>query len=246
MTLQDDIRAVADAEGMDFFGVADITPAHEAISAQGGERIGAFPRAVSIGKTLVHAIVDMLGEPLAPEAAELYRYFCYDLVNDRLDTSGLRIASVLQEAGHAALPVPAAYRGVDLDRLCGIFSNKLAAHLAGLGWIGRSCLLVTPEVGPRVRWASVLTDAPLAPTGGAMSQRCGSCRACVAACPSQAFTGHPFHDTEGREARFDAFACDRHLRETEERTGHNVCGMCLKVCPHGARKSRRRARRGDS
>ncbi|MCK9565162.1 MAG: hypothetical protein M0Q43_03825 [Methanothrix sp.] len=69
------------------------------------------------------------------------------------------------------------------ERVAVVFSHKLAAHMAGLGWIGKSCLLITPEAGPRVRWASVLTDAPMKATGYAMAERCGECRKCVDVCP---------------------------------------------------------------
>lgn len=224
---------------MDFFGVADITSARAAVRAQGGDEIGAFPRAVSIGKVLVHAIVNMLDDPADRKAAELYRHYCYDLVNDLLDKTALRIASLLQAAGYAALPIPAAPRAVDGDRLCAVFSNKLAAHMAGLGWIGKSCLLVTPEVGPRVRWATILTNAPLSPTGKPMPQRCGDCRVCIDACPARAFTGRAFHAGEERDARFDAFACNRHMRTIKEEIGHRVCGLCLKVCPYGVRGNAR-------
>ena len=36
MELRNEIKAVADTEGIDFFGVADLSPAHDAILAQGG------------------------------------------------------------------------------------------------------------------------------------------------------------------------------------------------------------------
>ena len=72
-------------------------------------------------------------------------------------------------------PLPAALtvllENLKDERQRAVFSNKLAAHLAGLGWIGKSCLLITPQVGPRVRWVSVLTEAPLALTGGMAEER---------------------------------------------------------------------------
>lgn len=235
---QDEIKALADAEGVDFFGVADLTPALDAIVDQGGKELARFPCAVSIGKTLVHTIVDSLSDPPNIRSAETYRYYCYDLVNDLLDKAALRIASAIQASGFAAIPIPASSPVIDSDRLCGVFSNKLAAHMAGLGWIGKSCLLITPEVGPRVRWASVLTDAPILPTGLPMVSRCGDCQICVDACPSSAFTGRPFVPEEGRDARFQATACDNYLRTVKEKIGMRVCGMCVKVCPHGANRSR--------
>jgi epoxyqueuosine reductase QueG len=120
-------------------------------------------------------------------------------------------------------------------RVAAIFSHKLAAHMAGLGWIGKSCLLITPEAGPRVRWATVLTDAPLPATGSAMAERCGECQKCVEICPQAAFTGRPFREDEPREARYDARKCELYLKDLEEKTGYGVCGMCLFVCPHGRR-----------
>jgi epoxyqueuosine reductase QueG len=115
-----------------------------------------------------------------------------------------------------------------------MFSHKMAAHLAGLGWIGKSCLLITPQVGPRVRWVSVLTDAPLEVTGEPMVEQCGSCQECVEICPVQAFTGRPFREEEPREMRYDAGKCDRYFRKMKEKNGDlAICGLCLYVCPHG-------------
>jgi len=78
----------------------------------------------------------------------------------------------LESHGSKSFPVPAS-QIIDEEKLLGVFSNKMAAHLAGLGWIGKSCLLVTPEAGPRARWATVLTQAALEKTGDAMEERGG-------------------------------------------------------------------------
>jgi epoxyqueuosine reductase QueG len=137
----------------------------------------------------------------------------------------------LQREGYRAMPIPASKR-VDDERICAVFSHKLAAHLAGLGWIGKSCLLVTPEAGPRVRWITVLTDAPLTSTGEPMATRCGSCRQCVDICPVQAFTGEPFRDHELREVRYDARKCEQYFDALKNPDKPAVCGMCLYVCPH--------------
>jgi len=73
----------------------------------------------------------------------------------------------------------------------GLFSHKMAARLTGLGWIGPNYLLITLGIGPRVRWVTVFTDAPLK-AGEPMPDRCGDCRLCVETCPPKAFTGRPF------------------------------------------------------
>jgi len=225
------LQILATSLNADYYGVADLTPAREFIHAQGGERVSRYPRGVVIGMRLQDSLVELL--PDGDKAgAILYKHNSYDVVNQVLDQIALRVANVLQHAGYGAFPVPASKR-TDDEHISGIFSQKLAAHLAGLGWIGKSCLLITPSHGPRVRWVTVLTDAPLLSTGSPMEPRCGKCTACVDICPVQAFTGRAFVQGEPREARFDAAACDRYFKEMEKAGRPAVCGMCLYICPYG-------------
>lgn len=235
MELDGKVRELAEAMGADFYGVADLSLAYRDILTQGGPVIAEFPWAISIGIALVDSIVDQLPQRADRAVAMSYRHHCYDLVNQRLDHIASRLTSVLQHGGYRALPVPAT-QTVDDKRLCGVFSNKMGAHLAGLGWIGKSCLLVTPEVGPRVRWATVLTDTPLEVTGEPMDERCGECQQCVDICPPGAFTGQPFREEEPRDVRFKAHKCKQYFTEMEETTGLSVCGLCLYVCPHGRKQ----------
>ncbi|MFW6287703.1 MAG: 4Fe-4S binding protein [bacterium] len=129
-----------------------------------------------------------------------YRHHAYDIINLRLDFTASIVGSYLQNEGYNVLPLPAAER-IDDERICATFSHKLGAHLSGLGWIGKSCLLVTPEHGPRARWVSILTDAPLEPTGKPMEEKCGDCELCVLVCPVDAFTNRTFYEDEPRELR---------------------------------------------
>ncbi|MBN1139116.1 MAG: epoxyqueuosine reductase [Anaerolineae bacterium] len=226
------LQSLAETWGADFFGVADLSLAYESIRDQGGPEIAAYPRAISVGISLFDGIVDQLPRRAERAVAVNYRHHAYDLVNQRLDLLVSRLSSVLQGEGHQVYPVPAS-KSVDDERLCGIFSHKLAAHLAGMGWIGKSCLLVTPQRGPRVRWATILTTAPLEPAGAPMAERCGNCTQCVDACPVGAFNGEPFRAGEPREVRFDAHACDHYFDELQADGRVAVCGLCLYVCPHG-------------
>lgn len=236
MDLDGELKSCAFGRGADYFGVADLVSARDFIRAQGGERVAQYPRAVSIGIALQDSLVDLLPERKEYAAAMLYRHNGYDVVNTALDQIALAVANIIQRAGYRALPSPASKRASD-EKIAGVISNKLPAHLAGLGWIGKSCLLVTPDHGPRVRWVTVLTDAPLAPTGTPMEEQCGTCTQCIDACPAQAISGREFHEDEPREARFDAAACDQYFREMEKARGIGVCGMCLYICPYG-RKTR--------
>jgi epoxyqueuosine reductase QueG len=243
MDLDADLPAFTRSLGADYYGVADLVSAHEFIRAQGGDRVARYPRAVVMGIRLLDTLVDMVEDRSDRTGAALYRQNSYDTVNAALDRMALRVANTIQNAGYRALPVPASKRASD-ELIAGIISHKLAAHLAGLGWIGKSCLLVTQDHGPRVRWITVLTDAPLVPTGKPLEPRCGKCTECVDICPVHAFTGRPFREDEPREARFNAAACDRYFKELEAGSGPVVCGLCLFVCPHGRKKTRDPAWKG--
>lgn len=232
--LNERFREQALTLGADFFGVADLAPAREFIAARGGEMVAQFPRAASIGVMMPQAIVDQIVRQDDKAALIAYRSHSYDILNIRLNQVASRLAGLLQREGHRAFPVAAAERANGED-LYGLLSHKLAAHLAGQGWIGKSCLLVTPEVGPRVRWASVLTDAPLE-AGQPMAERCGTCTACVEACPPHAFTGRNFYADEPRKARYDAHKCNAYMRQRRDKVGVRVCGMCVYACPYGRKK----------
>jgi epoxyqueuosine reductase QueG len=235
--LESRLEALARSRGARFFGIADLAPAREEVRRLGGEEVASFPRAVSTGIALSHEIVDRLPERRRREVAAAYRGHI-DEVKEALRQIEAELTATLRGEGHSTLAIPVSERK-DARYPDAIFSHKLAAHLAGLGWIGKSCLLVTPEVGPRVRWTTVLTDAPLEPAGELASERCGSCRKCVEICPVEAFSGRAFHADEAREARFDALACDRYIAEAERKTGFKTCGLCVYVCPFGCRASER-------
>jgi epoxyqueuosine reductase len=231
--LDNRVKDLAETWGADLIGIADLSPARDAILAQGGPVIAEYPRAVSIGIALLHTIVDQLPQRSERAVAVNYRHHSYDVINQRLDLVASRLSSVLQHMGYKALPIPAAKR-IDDQRICAVFSHKLGAHLAGLGWIGKSCLLITPEMGPRVRWTTVLTDAPLEAAQGPIKDRCGACAQCVEICPVKAFTGQPFRADEPREVRYDASKCERYFARMKEQDAElAVCGLCLYVCPYG-------------
>ncbi len=235
MELYKQLEDLARQQGITYVGVADLSAAGSAVPEQGGDIVADYPYSISLGIALIKPIVDQLPNREQRAAAVNYRLHAYDIVNQRLDMAASLISSFLQSAGCKVLPIPASKRADD-ERICAVFSHKLGARLAGLGWIGKSCLLVTPEHGPRVRWTSILTDAPLEPTGKPMEQKCGSCTECVKICPVSAFTGRNFQAGEPREARYDARSCEKYFDRMEADGRIPVCGMCLYVCPHGRKQ----------
>ena len=211
--------------GADLFGVADLGLAGDFIASQCPSWVGAFPRAVSLGMQVNAGIAEQ-HDPNEPRHLSMYWFHVYEVVSPALNFLAYDTARWLTAKGFKAFPIPASMP-YDPAKLMGVFSHKLAAHLAGLGWIGKSCLLLTDRFGPRVRFVSVLTDAPLE-TGSPLDRPCGKCRACVDACPAKAFTGAEFHPEEPREVRFDVFKC------SEFRKAH-PCGVCVSTCPRGKR-----------
>jgi epoxyqueuosine reductase len=224
-SLTDELKAFAEGRGADLFGVADLTAVHHYMTSQGLTAAHTFPRAVSIGMSLNDGIVDG-HSPQERRHESLYWHHVYNVVTPALDFLAYDVSRRLTARGFQAFPVPGS-TPYDFDRLMGLFPHKLAAHLAGLGWIGKSCLLVTKAFGPRVRFVSILTDAPL-PAGTPLDKPCGKCHACVDACPVQAFTGVEFHPEEGRDVRFDVRKCSEYRRD-------HSCGLCVSSCPQGKR-----------
>lgn len=226
-------------KGIDLVGVADLEAARPYLDKQEQEVVASFPRAISLGLGLTHGLIDRLG---SRDPAVLASYFnLYTTVNQTLDRVALLVAKKLESEGYKTFPVPAS-QSLLPDKLHGLISHKLVAHLAGLGWIGKSCLLVTRRFGPRVRFATILTNAPLPANSALAESECGKCRACVDICPAAAFTGRPFKPEEDREMRFDARACKEYTDSYQRELGYQfpssstVCGLCVYICPKGRRK----------
>jgi epoxyqueuosine reductase QueG len=232
VNLRTKLESLADNMGATYFGIADLTSARQSIAEQGGEFLARLPRAVSHGVVLIDGVVDRLRDHENAAVLHTYWHYVHKIVNPRLDSISLMLAQVLDEAGFQACIVPSS-QTVDRFKLTGVFSHRLAARLAGLGWIGKSALLITRENGPRVRWGTVLTNAPLE-AGMPMDEMCHDCSACVRACPAGAFTGQAFDTPRSRSEIFSAEACDHYLNQREDL--HRACGMCVYVCPVGRSK----------
>jgi epoxyqueuosine reductase QueG len=102
-------------------------------------------------------------------------------------------------------------------------SQKVLAHLAGLGWIGRSSLLITPELGPRVRLGTIFTANDLEPIGTPYACDCGDCMLCSEICPIGAIGDCGYDVRKCRQVVTDA--------RGEYKT---FCGLCMQICPQGS------------
>lgn len=235
MNLQEKLKGIAEQRGVDYFGIADLKSVKKFTRGFGGDEIEEYSLAISLGITLPHTVVDGIADREKISARVAYKNQAYDVINLRLDLITSELSSFIQRQGYASYPVPASRRVSD-EKIAAIFSHKLAASQAGLGWIGKSCLLITPDNGPRVRWASVLTTAPLKSSGSPVTPKCGNCLECVKICPVNAYTGRNFVPEEPREARYNALKCQTYFSEKKADGDPFACGLCLYVCPHGRKR----------
>jgi len=110
--------------------------------------------------------------------------------------------------------------------------DRAAAARAGVGWRGRSTMVLTPGSGPWVLLGSVVTDAALDETSP-MRRGCGTCVACIPACPTGAIT------PDGLDARLcistwlqTSGPIPRWIRPLIDRRIYG-CDDCLTSCPPG-------------
>ena len=164
--------------------------------------------------------------PAEPGQGRIARYAWgaadyHDLIHDRLK----RLIAVHQEVTPGAN-----VRGVvDTAPLL----EREFAQLAGLGWIGKNTLLLNKQAGSYFFLAALLTDQELVYDEPYLADHCGTCRACLDACPTQAFP-QPYV--------LDATRCISYLTielrdaiPAELRPGVGDwlfgCDICQEVCP---------------
>jgi len=117
-------------------------------------------------------------------------------------------------------------------------SSVAVAVDAGLGELGRTNRVITPEYGPCIRLAKVITDLPLAvdkPVDFGLLEFCKICKRCAEACPSQclSFDDEPSFEVKGdwnnpgHKAWFEKSPnCLAYWQEST-----SGCSICIAVCP---------------
>ena len=194
-----------------------------------------FPRAVSIAIRLSDSIMDEIeGQP-----TPLYSSH-YGRVNALLDDIAIRATNLIQMNGHQALPIPAS-QVLDWENCTSYISHKAVAIAAGVGWQGKSLLVVNPDFGPRIRLTTILTDADL-DSDPPIKNRCGKCSQCKDHCPAGAIIGvNTDSHYSSRSEAIHLEKCVYQVREIFSELPHitsGICGVCIKVCPWGIKKEK--------
>ncbi len=197
-----------------------------------------LPRAISIARAYEAEIIQAIRNGPNVEYAEAY---CE--LNAELNAIAQSMAGYIKGLGFDAMPLMATVKRSpgriskgDFEHLENItvsLPHKTIATLSGLGWIGRTDLLINEKYGPRIRLTTILTDAPFVCDTPITESRCGECYECVTACPVDA--GRKENWFQGSPDRYDVVRCDKYTRTVsgELVLAGQLCGICIAACPVG-------------
>ncbi len=206
-------------------------------------------------KTLLETGADIVGfadveDILEPEISHLKRAISIG-VSRNLNENTVRLLSSLKKKavwklkkeGYKYLSIPAdsdRIKNTFIAKLYPLFPHKIAATSAGLGWIGRNGLLINPEYGPRLSFATVLTDAPLKTGIPIEKSRCGKCSLCVEHCPSGSITGEDWSREKPYIELVKLKDCRSFKKDIKEIDGKPNCGLCINICPYGRKEFKKK------
>lgn len=113
----------------------------------------------------------------------------------------------------------------------GALSDRAVAERAGIGWSGKNCAVLSPELGSWIYLGEIITDLPL-PPDSALPEGCGDCTLCIDACPTGALVG---------PGQLNAQRCISYITQTKGfvsdemklKIGNRLygCDTCQIVCP---------------
>lgn len=219
MELTEELKKLLYDQGANLVGIGDMSKV---------EGCG-FRTGVAVAVSLPKKVIADLQEAPTKEYYSLY----YSL-NKKLNEILMAGEGFLREKGFRAYAQTTERVTVNQNRISTI-PHKTVATRAGLGWIGKNCLLVTPQYGSAIRISSLLTDAPLEYNEPVDDSHCGKCNLCVKKCPAQALKGSLWEVGMQREKIVDVEKC--HKKQIEimtEKTGieTDLCGKCFAVCAY--------------
>lgn len=221
--LKKEIFTLLKENGAELIGVADLSDIPESPYPVGICFLMPVPK---------HIINDLLTAP-----TEEYHQMYHDY-NKKLNEMGKAAAKLLQDNGFHAIANTTDRVIWDKETHSTPLPHKTVATKAGLGWIGKSCLLVTKEFGGAFRMSVVLTDALLPADEPITESQCGSCQKCVDACPAHCLKNTNWKIGMAREEIADVFSCDETMRKNMialHGYEFTICGKCFAVCPYTQR-----------
>jgi len=194
---------------------------------------------IVIGKKLNDKIIDSISA-----GPNLDYYNLYNETNKNLSELQNKISKNLRSSNVTNIVIEPTSTDEQLDdeyykTLKADFSHKMAATRAGIGWIGKTDLLISEKFGPRLRLATILVDYPPGLSSSPVNEsKCGDCKLCVERCPAQAANGISWNINIDRNDFYDPFKCREKCREISWKNMKkrvSLCGICVSICPAGKR-----------
>ena len=139
-----DLKDYALGLGFSLFGAADVRDLRDTFLELNSPVIAALDKGIALAVRLSDAVLEDIGD----HPTRLYLHH-YRQANYFLDRGAFQVARFIQDRGGKALAV-AASQLIDWRLQRAHLSHREIARRAGLGWIGRNNLLVTPQWGSRV------------------------------------------------------------------------------------------------
>ncbi len=158
-------------------------------------------------------------------------------IEAKLENIQRKTTRILRQTGWRFFPIPPNSHKPNqrfAARLYPLFPHKTAATCSGLGWVGKSGLLINKEYGPHLIWATILTNAPLLPDKPALKSACKTCKRCVDYCPPKAIYGIQWQRDQGNIPFINLNTCSEQLQKNKQVLDQAVCGLCVLVCPFGS------------
>jgi epoxyqueuosine reductase len=187
------------------------------------------PARIAPGSTRAVMVLKRYYAPDPPDSARRARVARYAWGEDYHRVLGSKLAELAEALVALGADRSATRWYVD----AGPVPERELAQRAGLGWIAKNTLLIHPRLGSFTFIAGVLTDLPLAVDEPFVADHCGSCRACLDACPTDAFPNARLLDA----ARCISYLTIEHRGAFSAAQGRMVgdwlfgCDVCQDVCP---------------
>jgi len=153
---------------------------------------------------------------------------CFHKQIDSLTEISLKGEEYIKNLGYDAFGLTMTRNECDMKKLLSILPFKTIATKSGMGWIGRSALLVTPEYGSAIALGGILTDMPLEFDTPITDSECDECTNCQDACPVDAINPQKWNDRLNRSDIIDIEVCSEYIID-QYKAGLG-CTKCMLEC----------------
>jgi epoxyqueuosine reductase len=236
-------KAAAQSQGFDAVGICDLEPierqtltgwlAHGYAATMTYMRRQAVkrgaPARIVPGATRALVVLKTYFSPTPPTLGAAARVARYAWGEDYHRVMGERLAALVETLVDLGASREATRAYVD----AGPVPERELAQRAGLGWIAKNTMLIHPRLGSFTFIGTVLTDLALEIDAPFATDHCGSCRACLDACPTGAFPAGWLLDAR----RCISYLTIEHRGPFAPEQGSMLgnwlfgCDVCQDVCP---------------